>query len=189
LSNKHAERGVYLKNTDEILPLFGKFDERLSLLEDHFAVNVIPKRDELSLKGEKEDVEKVYALFQELLALIREGHSLTTSEFNYALKLAGEGQASKIKNLFSDLIFIAERGKRIRPKTLGQKQYVEALRRRDIVFGIGPAGTGKTYLAMAMAVSALKKIIFGSFHQVPPAWRGNPSSGYQHECFAYYSNP
>ncbi|NLL21631.1 MAG: PhoH family protein, partial [Firmicutes bacterium] len=97
-----------------------------------------------------------YSLFQELLSLIRGGHLITTSEFMYALKLAQQGQIKEIKGLFNDLILVTDRGKKIRPKTLGQKKYLDALRRHDIVFCIGPAGTGKTYLAMAMAVFALK---------------------------------
>jgi phosphate starvation-inducible PhoH-like protein len=178
LAKIQTRREVFINNTDEVLPLLGKFDEHLSLLEDNFEVDIIAQRDGLSLRGNEDDVEKVYALFQELLALIRGGHLLTTPEFNYALKLAQGGQASKIKDLFSDLILIAERGKKIRPKTLGQKQYVEALRRYDIVFGIGPAGTGKTYLAMAMAVSALKNKLVQRLVLTRPAVEAGENLGF-----------
>jgi phosphate starvation-inducible PhoH-like protein len=156
LTEEYDECKVYLKNMDEGLPLLGKFDEHISLVEESFSVRVIPRGDELSFRGKKEDVEKVCSFFQELLSLIRGGHFLSTAEFIYALKLARAGQSREIKDLFNDLILVTDRGKKIRPKTLGQKKYVEALRSYDIVFGIGPAGTGKTYLAMAAAVSALK---------------------------------
>lgn len=156
MPQEYLERKVFLKSMDEVLPLLGQFDEHLSVIEEHFPVKIIPRGDELSLQGEKEDVEHVYQLFQELLTLIRAGHILTTAEFIYALKLARMGKTGEIQKLFSDHLLITERGKKIRPKTMGQKKYVEALRRYDIVFGIGPAGTGKTYLAMAMAVFALK---------------------------------
>ena len=156
MTEEFDEHKLYLNNMDEMLPLLGKFDEHLSLVEENFAVRIIPRGDELSFSGEEEDVDKVYSLFQELLSLIREGHLLTTPEFMYAVKLAQKGQIKEIKGLFNDLILVTDRGKRIRPKTLGQKKYLDALRCHDIVFCIGPAGTGKTYLAMAMAVFALK---------------------------------
>jgi phosphate starvation-inducible PhoH-like protein len=178
LAKMQTKREVILDNMDELLPLLGKFDEHLSLLEESFAVDIIAQRNGLSLRGDGEEVEKVYALFQELLVLIRGGHLLTTPEFNYALRLAKEGQANKIKDLFNDLILIAERGKKIRPKTLGQKRYVEALRRHDIVFGIGPAGTGKTYLAMAMAVSALKNKTVQRLILTRPAVEAGESLGF-----------
>ncbi len=156
MTEEFDEHKLYLNNMDEVLPLLGKFDEHLSLVEENFAVRIIPRGDELSFSGEEKDVAKVYSLFQELLSLIRGGHLITTSEFMYALKLAQQGQIKEIKGLFNDLILVTDRGKKIRPKTLGQKKYLDALRRHDIVFCIGPAGTGKTYLAMAMAVFALK---------------------------------
>src|SRR5690554_3461302 len=112
---------------DEVLPLLGKFDEHLSIVEEKFAVRIIPRGDELSFSGKEEDVNRVYSLFQELLSLIRGGHLLTTAEFMYAVKLAQRGQVKEIKGLFDDLLLITDRGKKIRPKTLGQKRYLDAL--------------------------------------------------------------
>ena len=178
LTEEHEECKVYLRNMDEMLPLLGKFDEHISLVEDSFSIRVIPRGDELSLRGRKEDVEQVYTLLQELLALIRGGHYLTTAEFIYAMKLASEGQGREIKNLFNDFVLVTDRGKKIRPKTLGQKKYVEALRRYEIVFGIGPAGTGKTYLAMAAAVSALKNKIVQRLVLTRPAVEAGEHLGF-----------
>lgn len=178
MKGSQTERKVYLKDMDEVLSLLGKFDEHLSLIEENFAVRVVPRGDELSLQGEAEEVEKLYDLFQELLELIRGGHMLTTSEFLYSLKLARAGQEKEVRKLFNDLILVTERGKKIRPKTLGQKQYVEALRRHDIVFGIGPAGTGKTYLAMAMAVFALKNKIVQRLILTRPAVEAGEHLGF-----------
>ncbi len=174
----YLERKVFLKNMDEVLPLLGQFDEHLSVIEESFPVKIIPRGDELSLQGEKEDVEHVYQLFQELLSLIRAGHILTKAEFIYALKLARTGKTGEIQKLFSDHLLITERGKKIRPKTIGQKKYVEALRRYDIVFGIGPAGTGKTYLAMAMAVFALKNKIVQRLVLTRPAVEAGEHLGF-----------
>jgi len=178
LPEEYSERTIYLKNMDEVLPLLGQFDEHLPVVEESFPVKIIPRGDELSLQGNKDDVENVYQLFQELLSLIRGGHILTTAEFHYALKLARSGQTSEIQKLFSDHLLITERGKKIRPKTIGQKQYVEALRRHDIVFGIGPAGTGKTYLAMAMAVFALKNKIVQRLVLTRPAVEAGEHLGF-----------
>ena len=173
-----AEQMVVLQSIDESFPLLGKFDEHIQLIEESFAVQVIPRGDELYLKGQKEDVESVASLFQELLALVREGHFLTTAEFVYALKLTRRGEVDQIRSLFNDLLLVTGRGKRISPKTPGQKLYVEALRHNDIVFGIGPAGTGKTYLAMAMAVYALKNKIVQRLILTRPAVEAGEHLGF-----------
>lgn len=178
MTEEYEECKLYLKDMNEVFPLLGKFDEHISLVEESFAVRIIPRGDELSFLGKKEDVEKVHTLFQELLAVIREGHFLTTPEFIYALKLAKGGQGQEIKTLFNDLVLITDRGKKIRPKTLGQKKYVEALRAYDIVFGIGPAGTGKTYLAMATAVFALKNKIVQRLVLTRPAVEAGERLGF-----------
>jgi len=178
LGKAQAELKVVLQDMEESFPLLGKFDEHIPVIEESFSVRVIPRGDELYLQGEKDDVEKVFALFQELLALIREGHFLTTAEFLYALKLVRRGEGGQIRGLFNDLLFITARGKKISPKTPGQKRYLEALRQHDIVFGIGPAGTGKTYLAMAMAVYALKNKIVQRLILTRPAVEAGERLGF-----------
>lgn len=178
MTEQYQECKVYLRDMDEVLPLLGKFDEHISLVEENFAVRVIPRGDELTLRGSKEDVERVYSLFEELLTLIRGGHFLTTAEFNYALKLAREGLNKEIKGLFNDVVLVTDRGKKVRPKTLGQKRYVDALRRYDIVIGIGPAGTGKTYLAMAAAVAALKNKVVQRLVLTRPAVEAGEHLGF-----------
>jgi phosphate starvation-inducible PhoH-like protein len=109
------------------------------------------------IEGNRQDVEQVAILFEELLWLQRQGQHTTVPEIEYAIELVRTGQADRLRSLFGDLVFVTPRGKKIKPKTLGQKGYIEAIRKNDIVFGIGPAGTGKTYLAMTMAVRALKE--------------------------------
>lgn len=178
MTEEFEECKLYLEDMNEVFPLLGKFDEHISLVEESFAVRIIPRGDELSFQGQKEDVKKVHTFFQELLAVIRGGHFLTTPEFIYALKLAKGGQGREIETLFNDLVHITDRGKKIRPKTLGQKKYVEALRAFDIVFGIGPAGTGKTYLAMATAVFALKNKIVQRLVLTRPAVEAGERLGF-----------
>lgn len=178
LSQELAEQKILLQDLEESFPLLGKFDEHIPLIEEYFAVRVIPRGDELYLQGDKTDVEQVATLFQELLVLVREGHFLTTAEFVYALKLTRKGEGEQISTLFNDLLLVTGRGKKISPKTLGQKRYLEALRNNDIVFGIGPAGTGKTYLAMAMAVYALKNKIVQRLVLTRPAVEAGEHLGF-----------
>lgn len=151
-----ASQTVMLQSGDEAVQLLGKQDQHFSLIEDKFAVHLIPKGHELIIEGAPEDVDRLCEMFQVLLTHIRKGHLLTGREFEYALKLTEQGDVSSIKSLFSDLVLVTPRGKQIRPKTIGQKRYLEAIRNCDIVLSIGPAGTGKTYLALTMAVDALK---------------------------------
>ncbi len=156
MADSITSRTITLASGDEAVQLLGKQDRHFSLIEDKFDVRLIPKGHELLIEGNSEDVEALYAMLQELLAHIRKGHMLTGREFEYALKLTGQGDVGSIRSLFSDLVMVTARGKQIRPKTIGQKKYLEAIRSHDIVLSIGPAGTGKTYLALAMAVDALK---------------------------------
>jgi phosphate starvation-inducible protein PhoH and related proteins len=156
LTDSITSKAIMLSGGDESVQLLGKHDRHFDLIEDSFNVRLIPKGHELYIEGSPEDVEVIYIMFQELLAHIRRGHLLTDREFEYALKLTGQGEVNMIRTLFSDLVLVTHRGKQIRPKTIGQKRYLEAIRCHDIVLSIGPAGTGKTYLALAMAVDALK---------------------------------
>ncbi len=156
MADNITSKTVTLSGGDEAVQLLGKQDRHFSLIEEKFDVRLIPRGHELVIEGQAEDVVLLYAMFQELLSHIRKGHMLTGREFEYALKLTGQGNVNSIRSLFSDLILVTPRGKQIRPKTTGQKQYLEAIRSYDIVLSIGPAGTGKTYLALAMAVDALK---------------------------------
>ncbi len=154
--SKVKEATVYLDSMEETLPLLGKFDAHLNIIEDNFDVRVIPRGNELIIQGKEGEVAKVSLLFKELLEVIRQGNRLTEPEFMYALQMVKKGMGEKIGDLFNEVLLVTERGKQIKPKTIGQKYYLAAMKSNDIVFGIGPAGTGKTYLAMAMAVYSLK---------------------------------
>ncbi len=157
MADNILSRSLLLTGADESVQLLGQHDSYFSAVEDKFSVRLIPKGNELIIEGEQKDVEAVYSMFRELLAHIRKGFFLSEREFEYALKLTCQGEVDMIPSLFSDLVLVTHRGKQVRPKTVGQKRYLEAIRCNDIVLAIGPAGTGKTYLALAMAVDALKK--------------------------------
>ncbi|HEY8414580.1 MAG TPA: PhoH family protein, partial [Thermaerobacter sp.] len=136
----------------EALLLFGREDQNLRLIQDSFPVQIVSRGDRISVRGEPEDVRRVTALFEGLLQQVRRGAAPGPEDVRYAIELAREGRADQVGEMADDVIVTTARGKQIRPKTLGQRRYVEAIRSNGIVFGIGPAGTGKTYLAMAVAI-------------------------------------
>lgn len=155
--NKHQEtQRVETINNEEAYELFGTEDQHLKTIEDNFDVKIVSRGNELVVTGDPEEVKRVTGLFNRLLAVLRRGSRLTEQEVSYAVRLAKEGQEAPLAEVFSDIVIVTARGKQIKPKTLGQKAYVESIRKNGIVFSIGPAGTGKTYLAMAMAIAALK---------------------------------
>jgi phosphate starvation-inducible PhoH-like protein len=158
--------------------LLGRYDQHVTLLERYFQVRIIPGSEMVVVEGCREDVEKVALLFEELLRLQRQGHQLSVTEVESALDLVRSGQADKLRVLFADMVFVTPRGKKIRPKTPGQQEYIEAIRQNDVVFGIGPAGTGKTYLAMTLAVKALKEKAVQRLVLTRPAVEAGESLGF-----------
>ena len=136
--------------------IFGEFDVYLKKLERTLHVTVISRENELKLIGTEVSVNRAKAVLNELAALARRGNEITEQSVDYALALSMEDQVSKMEELDSDIICRTINGKPVKPKTMGQKKYIDSIRKRMITFGIGPAGTGKTYLAMAMAISAFK---------------------------------
>ena len=134
--------------------LFGGLDQNLKVIEDDFKVDIIQRDNELILKGE--NLVKAEAMLREMMGVLEKGEKLNQQKINYIADLASEGISYKKENVEKDIICFTYDGKPLKPKTIGQRSYVESIRRKDIVFGIGPAGTGKTYIAVAMAVNAFK---------------------------------
>lgn len=155
-SQGKGEEKIFFKDQDETLKLLGRLDENIEMIESSFQVRLIPRGDTMLIQGQPQEVKKVNTLIKNLQDIVRRGHHLTPSEIKYAIGLAKEDQGDKLGEIFSDLIYVTSRGKQIKPKSLGQREYIDAIRKNDIVFSIGPAGTGKTYLAMAMAIASLK---------------------------------
>ncbi|MDQ7794085.1 MAG: PhoH family protein [bacterium] len=152
-----AEARVIVADNEEALNLFGRYDQHLRLIEENFGVRVLARGEELSITGPGEEVERVAGLFRRLLEVSRAGTPISSQELRYAIRLAKENSAADLGDVFGDIIVVTHRGKPIRAKTSGQRVYAEAIQARGLVFGIGPAGTGKTYLAVAMAVAAFKR--------------------------------
>ncbi|MBM7556241.1 PhoH family protein [Halanaerobacter jeridensis] len=134
--------------------IFGKQDQHLTTIENEFDVELVARGNIVKVTGEKKNVETVIDLFNDLNEAFNKQGRLTKKEIDYAIELA-EKESISINDLYSDVVQVTNSGKKIRPKTIGQKIYLDALRENDIVFCIGPAGTGKTYLAVVMAVNAL----------------------------------
>lgn len=141
---------------EHIRNLFGQFDSHAKLIEKTMEVTLIARDNELKILGDAAKVQKTKSVLEELLKLSMRGNTITEQNVNYALALSVDDKVSTINEIDKDLICHTIQGKPIKPKTLGQKKYVDLIRKKMIVFGIGPAGTGKTYLAMAMGIQAFK---------------------------------
>ena len=136
--------------------VFGQFDEHLKLIERTLNVTVISRDGILKILGNEQNAASAKKLIEELTVLAKRGNTITKQNVNYALSLAMEQRNEVLTEIDKDFICNTIQGRPIKPKTLGQKDYVEQIRKKIIVFGVGPAGTGKTYLAMAMAVTAFR---------------------------------
>ena len=136
--------------------VFGQFDVFAKKIERTFHVTLISRDGMIKILGEQALAQKAYRVLSQLTELSRRGNTITEQNVNYAISLVFEGQEEEIVEIDKDLICHTLQGKPIKPKTLGQKKYVDAIRNGMITFGLGPAGTGKTYLAMAMAITAFK---------------------------------
>lgn len=141
---------------EQAVSLFGSFDENIKLIEKEFSVSVISRGSELKVAGDAENVQKGVRAINGLLTLINRGESLSDQNVRYVLSLVNDGNEDKLVHMAADCVCITSKGKPVKPKTLGQKKYIETIRNNTITFGIGPAGTGKTYLAVAMAVTAFR---------------------------------
>src|SRR5450759_233654 len=159
-----------------MVDLLGHGDHLLKLIEDQFEADINVRGNEITIAGEPTESQAVSAVFTEMLQLLDRGDILTPDSIDRAIDMLKRGECSPT-TLFSDVI-LTHRGKTIRPKTAGQKRYVDAIREHTITFGIGPAGTGKTYLAMAMAVDALKRNEFGRIILTRPAVEAGESLGF-----------
>jgi phosphate starvation-inducible PhoH-like protein len=157
LDNQQVTKKLTLQDNNEASLLFGPHDAHLKQIEAAFRSKVHCRGVEITLTGEKEEIETLEHLFSVLLRLIRKGQVIKERDVAYAIKLAETGSAEQLLELYAEEIATTHKGKPIRIKTMGQRDYIRAIKKRDIVFGVGPAGTGKTYLAVVMAVQALKK--------------------------------
>ncbi len=150
------EKTIEVERMEHVISVFGSFDQNLRIIETELGVKVLDRDDKIHICGEAEDVMLAEKTISSLLNLAAKGEQIDAQNVRYILKLVSEGKESKIQELGGDVVCITAKGKPIKPKTLGQKQYCEAIEHNTITLGIGPAGTGKTYLAVAAAVAAFR---------------------------------
>lgn len=150
------QQTLSVESMDQYISLFGVGDENVRILEDETRATIALRGDELCISGEEEAVDLAVMVTGKLLDMIARKEPVDRSRIRYAVELAREGNVEGIEEIMQDTIAVTYRGKRIKCRTLGQRRYVEMMRNNLLTFAVGPAGTGKTYLAMAMAVVALK---------------------------------
>ena len=151
-----TEKTISVDSMDTMLSLFGSYDENINLIQREYDVVVLGRGEDIKITGEEHGVFNAGEAINGLITMIKKGEKLDEQTIRYVFALVREGRQYELNNLSDDGICVTVTGKVIKPKTLGQKRYVDFIRKNTIVLGIGPAGTGKTYLAVAMAVKAFK---------------------------------
>lgn len=151
-----TEQLINIERMEHTLALFGSFDANTKLLEEEYNVNIVLRGTDIKVIGDIENVAMASRAIEGLLVLINRGEGLTDQNLRYVIGLVRDGMEDEINHLGDDVICVTAKGRPLKAKTIGQRKYVEAIRANTIVFGVGPAGTGKTYLAVAMAVRAFR---------------------------------
>ena len=151
--------GKYLifSSAQEAFGLLGEKDKFLQILKDSLACEFVSRGDRLEIRGDAKAAEQAWQVMAELQYLYRQGYMITAQEVSYALAMVQSGQGDKLHFLLGDAILVAANGRQLRPKTIGQREYLDVIRRNAITLAVGPAGTGKTYLAVVMAVAYLRR--------------------------------
>ena len=152
-----TEQTLNVERIEQIINLFGTFDENIKLLEKEYGVHIVNRDTELRISGEAEAVMYARQAVEALLGLAARGEQISTQNVHYIISLVRDGQQDKIEQMGKGVICVTVRGKPVKAKTLGQQAYVDAIRGNTVTVGVGPAGTGKTYLAVAAAVAAFRQ--------------------------------
>ena len=151
-----TDRSIQVERMEHVISVFGSFDQNLRLIESELSVKILDRDNQIHISGEEENVMLAEKAINGLLALAARGESIDAQSVRYILGLVQSGKESEIQKLAGDVVCITAKGKPIKPKTLGQKEYCDAIAKNTVTLGIGPAGTGKTYLAVAAAVAAFR---------------------------------
>ena len=172
------EQTVSIERMEDAIDIFGSFDENIRLIEQELGVRVVGRDGQVKISGEEEPVDQAAKVIRGLLSLSARGEAIHEQNVRYLIQLVKSGNEDKIQTLAADVLCVTAKGKPIKAKTMGQKKYVDAIRKHTITLGVGPAGTGKTYLAMAMAVAALKRKEVGRIVLARPVVEAGESLGF-----------
>ncbi|MBU5254970.1 PhoH family protein [Tissierella praeacuta] len=178
MPNNIEENSIIIENHEIIREIFGELDENINIIKEELGINIAIRDDKIKLYGNKVSIDLGEKLIYNLIEIVKEQGKLDEHNLRYSIKLLLEGQKEYVKELLKEVICVTSSGKSIKPKTLGQKRYLDSIRKNDIVFGIGPAGTGKTYLAMAMAVQSFKNKEVNRIILTRPAVEAGESLGF-----------
>ena len=184
-----AEQAFAVRNDQEMLALFGRHDQHLRRIEQALGVAVVLRGEEIKVSGPEPAVASAIRLFEDLIVVVRSGAPLRKDDVDYALRALQDTRLIQLRQVYQERIEVPSKRRFVIPRTPGQKAYVDAMRTHDIVFGIGPAGTGKTYLAMAMAVENLTKGEVSRIILTRPAVEAGERLGYLPGDLAEKINP
>ncbi|MCI8342282.1 MAG: PhoH family protein [Firmicutes bacterium] len=174
---EQTEKTVAIDNS--IIPIvFGQYDVNIKKIEKAFGVNVVNRGDAVKISGSPKNTEKALKVMNGLIETAAKNGNVTEQNLQYLIDMSSEGSINSVGRIYDDVICLTTSGKPVKPKTLGQKTYVDMIRNNTIVFGIGPAGTGKTYLAMAMAITAFKNNDVGRIILTRPAIEAGEKLGF-----------
>ncbi len=151
------EQVLNIERSEHVLMLFGNYDKNIRILEEQFQVTIVCRGTEIKITGDSEDVAKAQRALNVLLDMIRRGDTLSEQNIFYVISMVNQGTEDSLSQINRNCILVTVKGKPVKAKTLGQQSYLDAINKNTLTFGIGPAGTGKTYLAVAMAVKAFRE--------------------------------
>ncbi|MBE6982731.1 MAG: PhoH family protein [Ruminococcaceae bacterium] len=155
--SKQTERIVNAERVEDLISVFGSFDENIRRIEDAFEVKIVNRETELKISGDPENADKAARTLEGLLRLAAKGETIDEQRVRYLMTLVSEGNDDQVAQMAKDVVCITAKGKPIKAKTVGQQKYLKAIMNNTITLGVGPAGTGKTYLAVAAAVAAFRE--------------------------------
>lgn len=173
-----AEAKISVNDNGAACNLFGSLDSNLKFIEEKSATSIIARGDEIIVRGDQKAVRSTIALLEQLIAWSKKGNSVTISDINYAWHLVNGSSRDNLVEIRSEVLLTNHRGKPVYPKTAGQARYIQAVKDNDVIFAIGPAGTGKTYLAVVMAVRAFKNKDVNRIVLVRPAVEAGEKLGF-----------